>query len=230
MKRTISRFILSSVAAFSAVAAYAQDEPEKFTTRGLRFGIDASPYVENLILPERTGWEAVADYQLRREWFIATEFGYQAVNVSEENFNYDLSGSYLKLGFDYDILKSVMSDDIITFGLRYGLSPYKHSASNIVINNYWGDLQGSFSEQSFNAHWLELVFGMKTELWFAKNVFMGWSVRGGFYLFGKRDERMDAFLIPGYGKGDKGVVLNYNWTLMYRIPFKKEIIPPKEKK
>ena len=230
MKRTISRFILSSIAAVMAFGAIAQDEPEKLTTRGFRFGIDGSPFIENMIMPERTGWEIVADYQLRREWFLATELGYQAVNVNEENFDYDLSGSYLKLGFDYDIVKSINTEDIITFGLRYGLSPYKHSANNIVIENYWGDLQESFSEESFNAHWVELVFGMKTELWFAKNVFMGWSLRGGLYLFGKKDKRMDAFIIPGYGKGDRNIVLNYNWTLMYRIPFKKEIIPPKDKK
>lgn len=230
MKRTISGYILSSLLALHAFSGIAQSEPKPVTTNGLRIGVDGGHAIMHQIFPERRGWEVVADYQYNRKWFIATEFGYQTVDVEELAFSYDLSGSYYKLGFDYDILKSPQTDDIVTFGIRYATAFYKHQANNIVINNYWGDLQETISEDQFNAHWLELVFGMKTELWFVKNVFLGWSIRAGVYLWGQKDERMDAFVIPGFGSGDKNLGVNFNWTLSYRIPFKKEVIQQEKRK
>ena len=230
MKRTISGYILSSLLLLCSAAGYSQDEPKPVTVKGLRLGVDLSNMVVHQILPERQGWEVAVDYQWNKYWFIATEFGRQTVDANEPTFNYDLRGSYVKMGFDYDVLKSLRTDDVVGIGMRYGTSVYKHSAGNIVINNYWGDLQGAISEGQFNAHWLELVFSVKAELFFLKNVFLGWSIRTGIYMFGERDERMDAFIIPGYGAGEKNLTVTYNWTVSYRIPFKKDVVQPKVKK
>lgn len=229
MTKRISGYILGSVLATSMFVANAQTEPKPLTTKGLRVGVDASYLVVHQILPERTGWEVTADYQWKRNWFAAAEIGAEQVHVDRSNFGYDLQGSYVKLGFDYDVLKSEFTDDIVTVGLRYGFSPYKHSASDITLENYWGQVQGSISEQNFYGNWFELVLGMKAELFFLKNVFLGWSIRSGIYLWGERDSRMDAYLIPGYGSGERNVTLTYNWTVSYRIPFKKEIIKKPQK-
>lgn len=229
MTKKISRYILGSLLTLGSLSANAQAEPKPLTTKGLRIGVDVSYLVVHQILPERSGWEITGDYQWNRNWYAAAEIGGEQVHVDQETFKYDLQGSYIKLGFDYDVLKSEFTDDIVTVGLRYGFSPYKHSASDITIENYWGPIEGSISEQNFYGNWLELVLGMKAELFFLKNVFLGWSIRSGIYLWGERDSRMDAYIIPGYGSGEKNVTLTYNWTVSYRIPFKKEIIkkPPK---
>lgn len=229
MKRITSRFIFFSTLLLSIAAAAQENVLEKVTTRGLRIGIDGGHAIVHQVLPERRGWEVVSDYQLRRKWFVAGEFGYQSVDVDEESFEYDLSGGYLKLGVDYDVLKSVNTDDIVTVGLRYGTSVYRHQANDITLNNYWGNLTGSITDKQFNANWLELVFGVKAELFFLKNVFLGWSVRSGLYLWGEKDERMDALVIPGFGRGDSNIGITFNWTLSYRIPFTKEVIETKEK-
>ena len=77
-------------------------EPKPLTTKGLRIGVDLSYLVVHQILPERTGWEVTGDYQWKRNWFAATEFGGEQVHVDKVNFEYDLQGSYVKVGFDYD--------------------------------------------------------------------------------------------------------------------------------
>ncbi len=230
MTKRISRYILSSVFILCTLSTMSQgSEREPLTTKGLRIGVDASYLLVHQLLPERTGWEVTGDYQWKRNWFAATEFGAEQVHVDRSNFKYDLQGGYFKLGFDYDVLKSEFTDDIVTVGLRYGVSRYKHRAADITIENYWGPIQESIREESFNGNWVELVLGMKAELFFMKNVFIGWSIRSGIYLWGKRDNRMDAYVIPGYGSGEKNITITYNWTLSYRIPFKKDIIskPPK---
>lgn len=229
MIRRILRYTLSSILVAGGFSAMSQSEPKPLTTKSLRIGVDASYLVVHQVLPERTGWEVTGDYQWKRGWYAATEFGGEQVHVRQDNFTYDLQGTYVKLGFDYDVLKSQFTDDIVTVGLRYGFSPYKHSAADITLENYWGPIQGSISEQNFYGNWLELVLGMKAELFFMKNVFIGWSIRSGIYLWGERDSRMDAYLIPGYGSGEKNITLTYNWTLSYRIPFKKEIIKKPQK-
>lgn len=226
MKRRISGLLLTSILSLASLQGVAQQEKDLFkkTTRGFRFGVDFSKPVVNEIFGNKKGFELLADYQFAPRAYASVEGGYESISLRKPNYSYEMDGSFYRLGVDYDILNSLTTDDIVFFGLRYGYSRYSHQASDIIVETFYGDYYEDFSKAYFNAHWASAVFGMKAELFFLKNVYMGWTVYANFRLGGIQDDRMDAFLIPGYGKGSEKVSVSYNWHLSYRIPLKKEII------
>ena len=161
------------------------------------------------------------DYHYKPEIYLAMDAGYFKAELDRNNLDYFTNGLYFSFGADKNLMKAELAGDLdIAFaGLRYGFSVFKHSSDSIFIDNYWGDYNGSLEQRSLYAHWIEAVGGMKAELFFAKNFFIGWTFRFKFKLFGKKDEQMPPWYIPGFGMGDKKSAFGFNWSLYYRIPF-----------
>ena len=54
-----------------------QDSTEYKTTYGLRLGIDISKPIMRMLNSSNEGIEFVADYRIKKNWYIAAEFGTQ---------------------------------------------------------------------------------------------------------------------------------------------------------
>ena len=90
---------------------------------GLRVGIDISKPIRMLIEPGYKGFELVGDYRLTKNFYIAGEFGNETKNVSQDAVHFETSGSFLKLGADYNVYDNWRGmDNLIVVGFRYGLS------------------------------------------------------------------------------------------------------------
>jgi hypothetical protein len=176
---------------------------------------------------DRFAWEVQGDYPIKGIWFPTVEIGMLQLKEFRENYAYENIGGYGRVGVDLNILQfeSLDDHDLLFVGLRYGYSRYSHKANNVTYSNYWGDLRTSIPENNLNAHWGEFVFGMKGELF--KNLFLGWSFRVKFVMKKTEDEIIEPFIIPGVGKTNVEIPMDFTYGLYYRIPTKKSKKIPK---
>ncbi len=215
------KYFLSSILFFVALSSMAQDTNR--VHKGLRISIDLSPVVIMGFEPERVGIGASIDYEFKKNFFAVIEGGWLDYNSNHEAFNYKLDGLYAIAGADYSFLKpeSRIDNDIFFVGLRYGFSSFQHQTDNISYTNYWGTYEDAYESEQLTGQWVEITFGLKAELYFAKNVFIGWTIRSKILTSGKNYDILEPYIIPGYGKTEKSFRFGVSWFIAYRIPFEK---------
>lgn len=209
---------------------------------GLRVGVDLSRPTISYFEEEYTGLEFVGDFRLSQKYYLAVELGNEKRTRQEDLYNYTTSGSYIKLGFDYNTYANWYGEhNIIYMGGRYAFSTFSQTVNNYQIfnsNRYWSlntFAEGANGTQEFknlSASWLEFVLGIKTELF--ANIYLGGSVRMGFLVTNK-DPENDAFrnlFIPGFNKVTDGSKfgVGYNFSISYFLPLYKKAKKPKKEK
>ena len=73
---------------------------------GIRIGIDISKPILSSINGLYSGFEIVGDYRISKRFFIATEMGYEEKTSEEDYTNSTSKGSYLRLGFNYNVYEN----------------------------------------------------------------------------------------------------------------------------
>lgn len=219
--RIMSKYILSSLLLIIVITGKAQDQST--TNQGIRFGIDLSPIIVLAFEPERTGIGVSIDYEFKPNLFAVVEAGWLDYHPEHEAYSYQINGFYSLVGIDYNVLKKAIrvENDILFVGLRYGASSFNQKVEDITISNYWGTYVGDSENQQLFGQWAEITGGLKAELFFAKNVFIGWTLRAKILISGKNNEILEPYIIPGYGKTEKNFRFGISWFIAYRIPFKK---------
>lgn len=220
MMRIIEYFLIN-VFILSNFFAYSQNDIKK--TKGIRLGVDISQLVVHLVESEKIGISGEVDYEFKHDLFAVVEGGWLDYKMDHTSYNYRLNGIYGLAGIDYNFLKedNRVDNNILFIGLRYGASSFQHETENITITNYWGTYSASYENQQLFGQWIEIVSGLKAELFFAKNVFIGWTLRTKILVSGKDNEILEPYMIPGFGKTEKKFKFGLSWFISYRIPFKK---------
>ena len=198
---------------------------------GVRLGVDMSKPIRMLIDPDYKGLELVGDYRLTRNLYIAGELGNETKKVDRDAVHFETSGSYLKLGIDYNVYDNWAGmDNLIVVGFRYGFSQHSQAllGYNLLNNDrYWQEdnriaLPTPNRFDGLNGHWIELQLGLKAELF--RNLYMGLSIQMHRLLKDKDPENYENLFIPGFNKvlTDNPYGAGLNYTISYQIPiFKK---------
>jgi hypothetical protein len=225
----INLFLLSS---FSMMAqeegTTVNDSLIKHHKYGLRVGADLSKPLRSFLEDGYTGFELVADFRISRRFYLAAEIGTEEKEYNESNLAANTSGSYVKLGADFNAYNNWFGmDNAITTGLRYGFSTFKqellgygiYTTNNIFPGNFIDDPQ-EFS--GLTAHWAELIIAVKTEL--INNLYLSINLQLKSLISEDRPENFDNLYIPGFNRtydfSEFGV--GYGYTISYLIPiFKK---------
>lgn len=233
---SISIFFLLSfigiVAQNKPIDTKPKDSMEYKQSYGLRAGIDLSRPITGFLDDNYTGFEIVADYRLTQKLYIAAELGNEKKTKQEDLFNFTTSGSYFKIGVDNNTYANWYGEqNSIFLGGRLAFSTFEQTLNDYQYfnsNRYWnpdGFANGSSTSESFsglNAAWIEAVFGTKVELF--ANIFVGASIRLGFLLSEKEDERFPNLWIPGFNKvtDDSKFGVGYNYSISYFLPLYKK--------
>ena len=248
------RYIISWSLLFSILTSSAQTDSLDLSPRdstsfgeryGLRIGVDLSKPIRALLDSDYSGLEFVADYRITNKIYIAAEFGneektsFEALeNIDDLNrveiYNYTTSGSYIKLGIDYNTYG--MTNSII-FGARYAGSTFSQTLNNYTIydsNRYWNPnnfAPGSDAPQEFtglNATWLEFLLGIKVELF--ANLYLGASVRLAYLFTNTEADSFPNLWIPGFNKvnDNSKFGVGYNYSISYFIPLYRKKAKPKK--
>jgi hypothetical protein len=226
------RILLFSISLLSATGiVVAQESLEKVqdtidqkTKYGIRFGIDLAKPIRSLLEDGYTGFEVIADFRFSDRFYLATELGIEEKDYLEPNLNATTKGNYFKVGVNYNAYNNWLglTNEIFT-GLRYGFSNFSQEllAYNIYTTNQTYPPVFVTESQEFTgltAHWVELVFGIKTEV--LNNVFLSVNIQIKKTLSEDTPENFDNLFIPGFNRtydfSEWGA--GYGYSITYLLP------------
>ena len=198
--------------------------------RGLSIGVDVSRFLVPVLDNDRIAFEANLKTNYKKRMFLAGSLGFESVSFEDESTNtppkdgkpysYESTGIYGRVGFDYDIfvVEEENNNDNILFGFRYGFATQEHGADQITISDdHWGYYTTSISTYSVTTHWLELVSGLRTELF--NNLYLNLYVRLKTKLASNNSKVMEPYRIPGFGRGSNNISLGFSYVVEYQIPW-----------
>lgn len=209
--------------------------PIKTERYGLRVGLDAFKLARSFYENDYRGLEIVGDYRLTKKYYLAGEVGNENRTIDEDRVNFTTSGTYFKIGFDYNTYENWLDmENLIYVGFRFGASTFSQELNTYRVYNpnpYFGESPTITSGRKFDglsAQWGEFVAGVKAELF--SNFYAGFSFRINYLIGNKEPSEFENLYIPGFNKkyeGNFGV--GFNYTLSYFIPIYKKKIQPKTK-
>ncbi|UZR95871.1 DUF6048 family protein [Chondrinema litorale] len=198
-------------------------EKEKLKLSSIRVGTELLHLINTAVSNNVKGFELNGDIGFNNRYFAVVDFGNEKYIRSNEvdEYEYQNNGSYVRAGFDYNMLYQKTASEALTFGLRYGTSSFNHKFTYVEEDDFWGASQQYTVEDSkLSASWVELVVAFKVELF--KNIYLSPNLRLKF-LAGKSDTQyVNIAEIPGYGNTKSNTRVNINYTLLYKLPVKKK--------
>ena len=196
----------------------------------VRFGVDLSRIAVNYIgkIPYQA-FEASVDGEVVQKYFPTFEAGWSkltnsTVNISAQDpaiqYNYQMSGTYYRVGMNYNMLKykQHLDRNIFFVGARLATSGFSQEASQVSLTNAWGTLETSFPKTSLHAYWFEGVIGLRGEV--VRNLYMGYTIRIKRMIAHSGYNGINPYIIPGYGKGSKSSTVGISYSIFYAIPIK----------
>ena len=195
----------------------------------IRLGFDLLKPILSSSEGDNLNYEIVSDLQLTENIYLAGEYGLVDKVIEDENINFNSSGSFLRIGFDYNMFENwIGMDNSIYVGLRYGTSSFSSKILDYNVRNkdsYFSNLVTNefqtIEYSNLSGNWIELLLGIKVETF--KNVYLGLSLRLNKLLSDKKPDNFGNLFIPGFNKvtDENTFGSGFNYTLTYSIPLKK---------
>ena len=226
---------------FCSATSWSQNNEEEKPVRldnsyGLRVGLDLQNIITSLTNSNFQGIELMADYRLSKKYFFAGEIGIQEKTLNETSISTTTDGSYIKLGFDYNVNKNLIGlRNIIFVGGRYGFATFSQRLNRISVatqTNFFGidnNNDPELESSGLTAHWVEFIGGLKVEV--LNNLFLGFSVSLRANIAEEQPDGFDNLFIPGFETtNDLGILgAGYRYFISYHIPlYKKKKKAPKK--
>ena len=218
---------------FSAIAQgdteKSTDTIPKFDKYGLRLGVDLSKPLRTLLEDGYSGFEIVGDFRVSKKFYAAVELGNEKKDWVEPYVSSKTSGSYAKIGFDYNAYENWLGmSNSINMGLRYGFSTFSQEllSYRIYTDNPAFPTQTITDPKEFTgltAHWTEFILSVKVEV--LKNFYVSLNAQLKIMLNEEEPENFGNLYVPGFNRtydySKFGV--GYGYTVSYLIPiFKKD--------
>ena len=195
----------------------------------IRLGFDLLKPILSSSEGDNLNYEIVGDLQLTENIYLAGEYGLVDKVIEDENINFNSTGSFLRIGFDYNMFENwIGMDNSIYVGLRYGTSNFSSKILDYNVRNkdsYFSNLVTNefqtIEYSNLSGNWIELLLGIKVETF--KNVYLGLSLRLNKLLSDKKPDNFGNLFIPGFNKvtDENTFGSGFTYTLTYSIPLKK---------
>ena len=223
------KLILLSFISLLLSPAFAQEAvtdsiPAKKESYGLRVGLDLSKPLRSVLEDGYTGFEIVGDFRFSERFYAAAEIGNEEKERFESNLNSIASGSYIKVGADFNAYQNWLGmENMIYAGLRYGFSTFKQEllAYGIYTTNQTFPGTVRVDPQEFTgltASWIELQVGVKTEI--INNLYLTINLQLKRKISETQPENFDNLFIPGFNRtydfSEFGA--GYAYSISYFIP------------
>lgn len=224
----MSKYIFSLVCLCFSMIGFSQVTMDTVKEKyGVRVGVDLHRLSKSFYDKDYQGLEFIGDYRISQKFYIAGELGNENKTVDDDRFNFTTKGTYFKVGFDYNSYENWLDmENMIFVGMRYGVSTFNHTLNTYSIydpTNYYGltTLQSGEKFDGLNASWIEVVGGLKAEVF--NNLYVGFSVRLNYLVSNKKPDNFDNLFIPGFNRTYDGKFgTGFNYTVSYMIPIYKK--------
>ncbi len=228
------RYIISLTVVFLSFAQINAQEVKKDSVEiktqryGVRVGADLYKLTRSFYDENYKGLELVGDYRLTKNYYIAGELGNEEITVDDTRLNFTTSGTYFKVGFDYNMYENWLDmENMVYVGMRYGVSSFSQRLNTYKIYNPTPHFEPSVNLPSgeefkgLSASWAEVVIGMKAEV--INNIYVGFAVNLKYLVTNKVPETFDNLYIPGFNRTyDGNFGIGFNYTVSYFIPLYKK--------
>ena len=195
----------------------------------IRLGFDLLKPILSSSEGDNLNYEIVSDLQLTENIYLAGEYGLVDKVIEDENINFNSTGSFLRIGFDYNMFENwIGMDNSIYVGVRYGTSSFSSKILDYNVRNkdsYFSNLVTdefqTIEYSNLSGNWVEVLLGIKVETF--KNVYLGLSLRLNKLLSDEKPNNFGNLFIPGFNKvtDENTFGSGFNYTLTYSIPLKK---------
>ena len=219
----LSNLLMPTSAHAQEIKILSEDKEEELPFyQGLMVGVDVSGLASKAFGSDAFSSEISIHANLKNRFFPVVEIGYGKTDTTgeETNIHYQTSAPFFRVGMDYNVFyKKPHLPGYFTVGLRYGFSSFTYDMqSPDLVDPNWGhtSIPVTYNDVKSNAGWLELVLGMKTQVY--KDFHMGFTVRYRARQSMKKHENTEPYYIPGYGRG-KTSNFGITYSLSYRLPF-----------
>ncbi len=102
----------------------------------IRFGFDLLKPIASSSEGDNLNYEIVGDLQLTENIYLAGEYGLVDKVIEDENINFNSTGSFLRIGFDYNMFENwIGMDNSIYVGFRYGTSSFSSKILDYNVRN-----------------------------------------------------------------------------------------------
>ena len=156
------------------------------------------------IFSDKQGAQAFISYQFKQKWVAIAEVGFEKNKFDENSWKVDVDGIYGKFGLNWFINQDP-SNLLNGFyvGGRVAYASYNQSINNYPIRDIYTNTivaEGSLPKTAVSSFWVEAVVGGRVEL--VKNLYADFSLHPAVYLGGKKQDKIDAMVVPGYGRNN----------------------------
>lgn len=237
------KYIISIFLLFVFVDGFSQQKKDSILSKkidstiyktiyGLRLGVDISKPILASFNGRYRGYEIVGDYRIKKNVYIAAEVGFEEETTIEANISSSTAtGNYIRLGLNYNAYKNWLDmNNEIFVGYRYGFALFNQTLNSFTPNVSDADNENYFlaeenivnqTTNNLNAHWSELMVGVKVET--LKNLFVGFSISYKILMSVKNPANFKTLYAPGFNRiFDSNSGFGFNYTLSYQIPFTKK--------
>lgn len=227
MKKTLK--YIGSFLFVATISVNVFSQKSAFIPSGIRLGTDVALLGASALNPNKYLLEINSDFDIYKFYFTA-DYGIGNWEFEKPEYRYSNSGSYIRLGLDYDFLYDDPDGNSIFVGLKYAFSNFEENFSYDIIDPYFGNYTKDIWGNKLNANWVEAVVGLKVRVW--KGLYMGWIGRLKFAKsISSSNSSFNNFWIPGFGKGENDSAWGFGYQVTYQIQFwEKPIIKRKAKK
>ena len=201
------------------------DTIEKF---GVRAGIDINKIVKSATDDDYKGLSISGDIRLKESFYVYSEIGNEEKQISSDYLNSSVKGTYLKFGVNFKMNNDIRTQNIVYSGFNFGFSNFDQNINRYTIYNtnstYWGEstINEPKNLSNLNALWVELVFGLKTEI--LNNLFLGFELQLKNIIKQKNIQNISNLYIPGFNRtyDSSGLGAGFSYTVSYLIPIVKK--------
>ena len=201
------------------------DTIEKF---GVRAGIDINKIVKSATDDDYKGLSISGDVRLKESFYVYSEIGNEEKQINSYYLNSSVKGTYLKFGVNFKMNNDIRTQNIVYSGFNFGFSNFDQNINRYTIYNtnstYWGEstINEPKNLSNLNALWVELVFGLKTEI--LNNLFLGFELQLKSIIKQKNIQNISNLYIPGFNRtyDSSGLGAGFSYTVSYLIPIIKK--------
>lgn len=194
---------------------------------GLRAGIDLASLVRTALDDDYTGFQVMADYRWSDNWYAAGEIGTESIEEMTNQIDYETSGSFVKLGADYNFYGNWLDlDNMIYVGFRAGGSTFDQTLNRFEFyqDSETFETPGITETREFDgltAFWAEVQAGVKVQV--LNNVYLSLNVQLKRLVNEQIPDNFDNLYVPGFGRtyDTNQIGVGYSYGITYRIPFYK---------
>ena len=197
------------------------DTIEKF---GIRAGIDLNKIIKSATNNNFNGFSINGDVRIKKSLYVFSEVGSEEIILNSYYLNSNVKGNYLKLGVNFKMNNDIRTQNIVYSGFNLGFSQFDQRINSYTIYNtnsiYWGEsiIDEPINLNDLNALWVELVFGLKTEI--LNNLFIGFELQLKSVLKQRVRQDVTNLYIPGFNRtyDSSNLGAGFSYSISYLIP------------